>query len=84
MIKVLDDTQIVVATPYLANVLVPVLNVPANLNVTPAPANMLIEVVELLYIDIVCPKGLANIPELIVTLPVVMETICPLSAAVNT
>lgn len=80
----LDDTQIVVATPYLANVLVPVLNVPANLNVTPEPASMLIEVVELLYIDIVCPKGLANIPELIVTLPVVMETICPLSAAVNT
>ena len=48
MTKVLEATQITVATPYLANVLVPVLNVPANLNVTPAPAIMLIEVTVLL------------------------------------
>jgi hypothetical protein len=45
MTKVLAATQTMVATPYLANVLLPVLNVPANRSVTPDPCTMALDVV---------------------------------------
>ena len=48
MTNVFEATQTIVATPYLANVLLPVAVVPANLNVTPAPWVIVCDDAELL------------------------------------
>lgn len=79
--NVLLATQSTEATPYCAKVRLPVVAVPAHRNVTDPPCVMVW--LEALLLNIVIMSPVLNIPEGIVTPPVVIDMCLPVSVAIN-